>query len=44
MPASGDSVRFFTAGLMGGTFDTLAGDGPLFDTLYDDTGLTLRAP
>ena len=44
MPASGDSLRVLTAGTRTGTFDTLDGDGPLFNPLYDGTGLTLRRP
>jgi len=41
-PASGDSLRVLTAGSLSGTFGVLAGDGPLFDPLYDTTGLALR--
>ena len=44
VPASGDSLRVLTAGTRTGTFDTLDGDGPLFNPLYDATGLTLRRP
>jgi hypothetical protein len=44
IPASGDSLRVLVAGTLTGTFDTLDGDGPLFDPLYDGTGLTLRRP
>jgi hypothetical protein len=42
MPAAGDTLRVLTAGSLTGTFGTLAGDGALFDPLYDATGLTLR--
>jgi hypothetical protein len=41
-PAAGDTLRVLTAGSLTGTFGTLAGDGALFDPLYDATGLTLR--
>ena len=42
MPAAGDILRVLTASSLTGTFGTLAGDGPLFNPLYDATGLTLR--
>ena len=41
-PPTGTLFRVLTAGSLNGAFGTLAGDGSLFDPLYDSTGLTLR--
>lgn len=42
VPTSGDTLRVLTAPSLTGGFETLDGDGPLFDPQYDATGLTLR--